>query len=858
MASSALQTDMSEAFTEGDTAPIIYSGQRRPGFFRRLVRVVLFLGLFGGAAGGIAGLVIYSTLSADVPNFHSLSDYKPKLVTRVYSQEGQLIGEMYREKRIYLPFEKIPRKVIQAFLASEDNGFFDHDGVDYLGIARAMFANLRAGRTVQGASTVTQQVAKQLLIREQGYKEGTKKDYRRKVKEAILAKRLERNLSKEDILTLYLNHIFLGNQSYGIEAAAHNYFRKTAAELNVAEIALLAGLPQAPSRYSPFRHPERAKNRREYVLRRMLEDKMITQAELDEAKDTPITVYPAPEVSREITPFFTEFIRKQLVEKYGEDRVLDDGLTVYTSVDVERYRAAEDAIYDNLRMVDKRQGYRGALARLEAGDVAKFVSSYSAELKAQGRADQLEKDQLYVAVIRTIDRDRGLIDVQIGPHKALLPLALMRWARAVDPEKWFDSALLTAIPTKMFQENDVILVRATDRERLKTSSLAGQYAKDVPEDPTIQLVELEQDPALQAAILSEDNDSGYVTAMIGGYDFDRSEFNRAIQACRQPGSSFKPLIYAAALDLKQWTMSTTVIDAPITFDDSNAQKRWKPKNFESKFVGEVTIRSALQNSMNVPAIKVLEAVGVADAVDYARKLGITTPIPPELGMVLGQGCVKMEDLTEVYRLFSNYGKRTPRRTILRVIDRDGKTLEDHSWPADPWLPVANKVERALVETSTASPQVIDRQTGYLITKMMRNVVLGGTGAPAQKLGVPVAGKTGTTNDSFDAWFMGFTTEMTTAAWVGFDDYVMPMGKYEQGGRAALPIWLGYMKKAIKGKKTGEFQPPPGISFVLIDPKTGKRAKPGMSGAVMEAFKDGTAPTDSGTPDAEEFMKIDSL
>lgn len=845
--------------TEGETAPVTYQGGRpRAGVIRRLLRWALFATLVLGTAGAIAGVVVYAKLSADVPNFQSLADYRPRVTTRVYGVEGQLIGEYYREKRIILPYDQIPRRVVQAFLASEDTAFFDHGGIDPMGVLRAAYTIVRAGgRRTQGGSTVTQQTAKQLLILESGFKAGSAKTFTRKIREAILALRLEAHLSKEEILALYLNHIFLGNQAYGVEAAAQNYFRKTVSELNLAETALIAGLPQAPSRYSPFRHPKVAKERREYVLRRMLEDGFITQLELEEAKDTPITVYPAPDVARETTPFYTELIRQELFEKYGETKVLEEGLTVYTSVDVERYRAAEDAIYDHLRLVDKRQGYRGPLAQLTPDQVPGFLTSYTAELKYRERLEKLERGEVYVAVISAIDPEAKLMRVQVGPHSAVLPLAMMRWARKPDSEQWFDSALLNDIPRKLFAVNDVVLVRAIDQERIKKSSLAGPYAKDVPTDPSIQLVELEQDPGVQAAVLSIENDSGYVTSMIGGYDFDRSEFNRATQACRQPGSSFKPLIYAAALDLKGWTMGTTVIDAPITINDTNASKMWKPKNFEAKYVGEVTLRTALQNSMNVPAIKVLEAVTIPDAIEYAQKLGIKSPMPPEMGLVLGQGCVRMEELTEVYRLFANYGKRTPRRTILRVYDRDGRKLEDNTWPRDPWTPIGLKAERALVETASAAPQIIDRQTGFLITKMMRNVVLGGTGAPAQRLGVPVAGKTGTTNDSFDAWFVGFTTELTTAAWVGFDDYVLPMGKYEQGGRAALPIWLSYMKRAIKARKTGEFPTPAGISYVRIDPKTGKRAKEGAPG-IIEAFREGTEPQDSATPDAEEFMKVDSL
>lgn len=882
---------MTEDSTPSAEARVTYHGQRpKGGFLRRALRWLLFFTLAAIVGGGMVGLATYVALSQDVPNFKQLSDYRPKLVTRVYGQEGQLVGELYREKRIYVPYEKMPRRLVQAFLASEDAGFFDHSGIDFMGIARAMVKNIRAGRVVQGGSTVTQQVAKALIIQEAGYKEGTAKKYSRKIKEAILAQRLESNLAKQDILTLYLNHIFLGNQAYGVQAAAHNYFRKTIDQLNLAEMALLAGLPQAPSRYSPFRYPQRARERRKYVLDQMLKNELITQQELEEAEATPITVYPAPDTSREVTPFFTEHIRRMLIEderfqnlrdkeKYRsvEDWALEDGLEIYTTVDVERYRAAEDAFYDNLRMVDKRQGFHHNaegkpefLAVLkDREELAKFKKAYEEELSHLRRLEKLEDGELYVAVIMEIDRGKDLMKVDIGPHHAVLPLAAMRWARKPNSEAWFESSLLTRIPD-WFKPGSVILVRTTTLEKVKKDRFAGPFLKNVPEG--VQLVALEQEPKLEAALLSIDSQSGYVLSMLGGYSYDRSEFNRATQACRQPGSSFKPIVYAAALDLKEWTPATTVLDAPITGYDPEAGKTYKPKNFESKFLGEVTLRTALQNSMNVPAIKVLQGVGVADAIGYAKKLGISNaivdpeqrkaaqwppPLPPELGLALGQGCVLMSDLIEVYRLFANYGKRTDRRFITRIVDRDGKLIYDDSWYADPWMGVDRQVERALQISAKPPEQVVDRITAALITKMMRNVVTGGTGAPAQSLGVPVAGKTGTTNDSFDAWFIGFTTEIVTAAWVGYDTYEYPMGKYEQGGRAALPIWLGYMRRAIKGKKTGEFLPPAGVAFARIDPKSGKRARGDTPGAVTEWFREGTEPTDSVTDAVtEEMGKVD--
>lgn len=828
--------------------------------FVRLLRLVLFLGLFGIITGGIVGVVVYGYYAQDVPDFRSLEDYRPKTVTQVYGQSGQLVGEFYRERRLVLDYEHLPPRLVQAFLASEDDRFFAHSGIDYWGIFRAAIANLKAGRVVQGGSTVTQQVAKSLLISAEGYKSGSAKKLSRKIKEAILARRLEKRLSKQDILTLYLNQIFLGNQSYGVQAAAQNYFRKDVDDLNVAEIALLAGLPQAPSRYSPFRHPKRAKSRREYVLRRMLEERFITQGDLDEAKATPIVVYRAPNYARDVTPFFTEHVRRELMETYGEKTVLDEGLRVWTTVDVERYRAAEDSVYENLRMVDKRQGYRGPIQSLK-GDAAveAFLAKYNEELRAIGRYAKLEDDELYVGVIRKIDKKRENIFLDIGPHKAILPLATMRWARKVEPTVWFESGLLRSIP-KNFKTGQVLLVRTTNRERIKKDRYALPYLRGIPKNTTRQLVALEQEPNLETAVLSVEAESGYVLAMLGGYSFDRSEFNRALQACRQPGSSFKPVVYSAALALNDWTLSTKILDAPVAFNDPTAKKRWKPQNFETKFLGEVTLRTALKNSMNVPAIRILDAVGLGPAIQYARRLGIESELRPELGLALGSSCLSMGELVNVYSLFANYGERVKRRFITRVEDRDGNVLYDAGYPKDPWAGVTRKIERAVTWTDEPAEQVIDEKIGFLTTKLMRNVVLGGTGTGAQRVGVPVAGKTGTTNDSFDAWFVGFTTEIVTAAWVGYDDYVVPMGRYEQGGRAALPVWVGYMKEAIK-KKTGEFEPPPGIVFVRIDPKTGMRARADTIGAVREAFIRGTEPKEfvarAGEAAPDEFFMIDN-
>lgn len=849
---------------------VVYEGERAKGsVITRILRIVVVAGLVLAVIGGGVGLVAYGIFAQEIPNFESIDDYRPKIVSRIYDQSGQTIGELFRERRVVKPYAELPPKLVQAFLASEDDRFFEHSGIDYWGIVRAAWANLRAGRVVQGGSTITQQVAKSLIISEEGYKSGSAKKLSRKIKEAILARRLEKKLEKQDILALYLNQIFLGNQAYGVQSAAEYYFRKNVGELNVAEMALLAGLPQAPSRYSPFLHPKRAKDRREYVLRRMLEEGFITESELLEAKETPIVVHRAPNVSREVTPYFTEQVRRDLFERFDEKTVLEGGLEVFTTVDVERYRAAEDSVYENLRMVDKRQGYRGPLGRLETKEKREhFLEQYGEELQHLGRYAKLVDGELYVGMITKVDRKSNAIAVRIGPHEAVLPLATMRWARSVDPQVWFEGGLLDRIPkwrvedgkkVKAFEKGDLLLVRATTRETIKKDRYAFPYLKQLPSDP-VTLVALEQEPNLEAALLSVHSESGYVLAMIGGYAFDRSEFNRALQSCRQPGSSFKPIVYSAALALQGWTASTKVLDAPVAFDDPEAQRRWKPNNFNVKFMGEVTLRTALQNSMNIPAIRVLDAVGLTEAITYAKRLGITSELRPELGLALGASCVTMGDLTNVYQLFANYGRRVKRRFITRVLDRDGKVLFDDGWYGDPWAGVDLKVERALAWTDEPPEQVIEPQIGYLTTKLMRNVVLGGTGTGAQRVGVPVAGKTGTTNDSFDAWFMGFTTEITTAAWVGYDDYVIPMGRYEQGGRAALPVWVDYMKEAIK-KKTSEFEPPEDIVFVRIDPKTGMRARPDTVGAVREAYRKGSEPEEfvakAGEARPDEFFMLDN-
>ena len=856
--------------------------------FARILRVILFLAAVGLTGAFVVLLTTYVIFSRNLPEVRSIDDYRPPVVSQVFDQSGQLIGEFFRERRILVDYDMIPPKLVAAFLSSEDDRFFDHDGIDVYGILRAAITNFRAGRVVQGGSTVTQQVAKSFLINQQGYKQGTARNITRKLQEAILAERLEKYLTKQEIISIYLNEVFLGNQSYGIQSAAQNYFRKNVWDLNVAEIALLAGLPQAPSRYSPFLNPERAKRRRVYVLRRMKEEGIITQAELEQAEATAIKVYPARSFSREVTPYFTEEVRRRVIEmeslltedekpkadalsdkEYQKalseaiwEKVLTAGYKIYTTVDAERYRAAEDAAYTKLRLVDKRQGYRADLAHLETEEEKDdFFKAYAQELKTINRYEELQDGELYVGVVTKVSQSKQVIYLKIGPHSAVLPLAAMRWARKVNPVRRFDSALLSKIPSSSkakeepnFVPNDVLLVRKISIEQLENEPLVSKSGlksiKKLKLKPTTHIVVLEQEPNLETALLSVHNPSGYVLAMLGGYSFDRSEFNRALQSCRQPGSSFKPIIYSAGLEIKGMTPAHVLLDAAITFYNAEAKHKWNPNNFGSRFEGEVTLRRALRNSMNVPAIKILRQVGLENAINWARSLGLTTELRPELGLVLGSSCVKMDELTNAYRTFANGGAKSDIKFITRIENRNGAVVYDDGWAADPWSTKTTQIARAYAQTKEAPERVMSEQNAYVMTKLMRNVVEDGTGTEAKELGMPVAGKTGTTNDSFDAWFVGFTENIATAVWVGFDDYQQPMGSYEQGGRAALPIWVDYMKKASK-IVTKEFSKPEGIVSVVIDEKTGKLAKPGSSStAVQEDFVKGTEPKEYGSKTEE--------
>jgi penicillin-binding protein 1A len=786
--------------------------------------MVALLALVGAAV--FAAAATWARHSVGLPDLPTLAEYHPPVVTEIVSGDGQLVGELFVERRKVVPYSRIPKQLVQAFIASEDQNFFEHGGVDVVGTARAALNTYVLRRKVQGGSTITQQTAKSLLVSAEGFAEGTRRDLRRKIRELILARRLEKAFSKEEILFLYLNGVYLGHHSYGIQSASENYFRKNADDLTLAEAALLAGLPQAPSRYSPFSNPDAAKMRRRYVLRRMSEEGMISEAERRDAEAAKVNVFGVDDVFREIAPFYAEHARRVSVERYGTDRLLTDGLRIETAMDLEMQRAAQAAMLAGLMEVDHRQGFYGPITN-EKGKEREALQAKLAKAWPKGA---LQPDDYAVGIVQAVDDGGAIARVQVGATAGILPISGMRWARKPNPNVSYADAQITK-PSAALRVGDVILVRRVTRRELVERERAAGRKGDVPEAPV--LLSLEQDPKLQGALVSLDPWSGYVTAMVGGYDFEASEFNRAFQACRQPGSAFKPIVYAAAIDQLGWHASTLLTDAPIVYRDAESGTSWKPENFAQEFRGDVTLRDAVVHSMNIPAVKTAQALGLEQLVAFAKTVGLSTPVKHELGSALGSSCTTLWELSNVYAVLDRYGEKRPALFVKRVLDRSGRVLEDRVASNDPWVPIGERLAAAGAEVRTERERVMDERSAHMTVHLLHEVATVGTGAQAARLGKPAAGKTGTTNDSFDTWFMGFTRDLVAGVWLGYDHNETPLGRYETGGRASLPIWIDFMQGALRERPQPEFPVPDGIVMVNIDPRSGE---PLEEGGVPEPFK----------------------
>ncbi len=780
------------------------------GFFPKIFRWFLLISFIVIIIGsiGIAGVYLY--LSNNLPKISTLEDYRPSIITTVYSDDNRKIAEFFKERRVLLSLSQMPEMLKKAFVAAEDARFYKHQGIDILSIFRAFYKNIEAGAIIQGGSTITQQVTKSFLLTPE-------RSYTRKIKEAILAYRIDKKFTKDEILFLYLNQIYLGHGAYGVEAASENYFGKSAHELNLAECAILAGLPQAPSRYSPFKYPERAKQRQIYVLNRMVEEGFITNIQATEAINKVLDIKPRRNLYIEEVPVYTEHIRRYISKKYGDDVLYNKGLKIYSAVNIEMQKMAREEIRKGLYALDKREGYRGPIKHLKQEE----IESFSTELQLELEEAPLEEGKIVTGVVIEINEENETVIVRMGSTLGVIRIDDMRWARKPDPE-------VAYYETRVNHVKEVVKIGDVIQVRVKKKIF----------DTDRWWLSLEQVPKVQAALLCIESETGNVKVMMGGKDFRESQFNRAIQSRRQPGSAFKPIIYAAALD-KGYTPATMIIDSPIVYEDTEHDFTWKPRNYKEKFYGPTIFRDALAKSRNVVTIKILQDIGIGYAIDYARKLGITSNMNRDLSIALGSSGVSLLELVSAYSVFNNLGYLVEPVFITKILDREGNVIEE-----------SNPVRRKVIEQNTA----------YIMTSLLEGVVKHGTGRRVKALKRPVAGKTGTTNNLHDAWFVGYTPRYNTGTWVGYDEE-NSLGKGETGSRAASPIWVGFMQRLLADKPVRVFQVPEGVVFSKIDAETGLLPIPESKKTIFECFKEGTVPTEyTKKPDAmtepEEFYKSD--
>jgi penicillin-binding protein 1A len=776
---------------------------------RIIVKTVFWSGSFAIFAGIVATILFYFYINEDLPKISKLSDYRPPVITTVYADDNRKIGEFYKERRIVIPISRIPQIVKEAFIAAEDSRFYSHPGIDIIGIFRALLKNIEAGGVVQGGSTITQQVTKSFLLTPE-------RSYSRKIKEAILAYRISQAFSKDEILFLYLNQIYLGHGAYGIEAASENYFGKPVTDLNIAECALLAGLPQAPSKYSPFRYPDRAKQRQIYVLTRMAAEGYITEAQAAAAIQQPMDIKPRKNWYIEEVPFYTEHVRRYVESKYGPDVLYSSGLSIYTAVNIEMQKAAQEELVIGLGALDKRQGYRGPTRHIKPEEIESFCGAVQEEFKET----PIKPGITVTGVVVSVNESDQSASVRIGNTLGFIRFADMKWAKKSIPNRSQQEVGLKRQPT-ILGVGDVVLIKVMDK----------------PKEGDRWSLSLEQTPKVQGALLCLEAGTGQVKVMVGGRDFRDSQFNRAVQSRRQPGSSFKPVIYAAAID-KGYTPATVMIDSPIAFMDDEGDSVWKPQNYDRKYSGQILLRNALEKSVNVVTIKILQDIGVDYAIGYAKKLGITSNIERNLSIALGSSGVSLLELVRAYSVFVNTGDLIQPVFITRISAQNGNVLEE-----------------AIPEKA----QVIEKSTAFIMTSLLESVVKNGTGRKARELNRPAAGKTGTTNNLNDAWFMGYTPEYITGVWVGFDEEGT-LGKGETGGAAACPIWVGYMKRALANKPVQVFPVPEGIVYAKIDAATGRLAGPATQNVLLECFKEGTLPTEVASgktdPNDDELSKTE--
>ena len=750
--------------------------------------IVTFLTVFllCVSAGFICAGFIYFHFSKDLPDVRKLKDHQPSTITQVYSASDEKIAEFYIEKRIITALEDIPLPLKQATLAVEDSNFYYHFGIDPKAIFRAFITNMKAGHVVEGGSTITQQLTKTMFL-------SRERTLPRKIKEAILAVRLELVFSKDEILEMYLNQIYYGHGTYGVEAASRTYFGKSVKDLTIAECAMIASLPKAPNNYSPYRNPERARKRRNHVIRRMAEVSFITP---EQAKLSMVEDFHLGEVEKMLNkaPYFVEHIRRILEEKFGSSKLYRAGLKVYTTLDMKMQETAQRAIKENLLVADKRYGYRGPLGTVDIsqGEIAVQNAMIRQNSFAEDKGIKIGST-ISGTVMSVGDTQAWVI---LGEEDGYIDIKDMDWAREPNPNldgRW----VKIKHPNEALTAGDLISVKVLGRRQ----------------DGSGWSLALEQEPEVEGALISLAPLTGQVKAMIGGYDFYKSQFNRAVQAIRQPGSAFKPIIYAAAIN-EGYGPASIIIDSPIIFKEKeDAFDKWKPVNFEEKFYGPTSLREALAHSRNVVTVKLMQNIGIKSTIRLARSLGITSNLEENLSIALGSSGTTLYELTSAYSAFANLGNLIKPTAIRNIKNRSGEVL------------------------FTAVPEItkpLSPGTAHIITSLMQSVVKNGTATKVRALKRPVAGKTGTTNNYVDAWFMGYTPELVTGVWVG-KDKDEPLGRNETGSRAAIPIWLKFMQEALANEPVTNFPVPDDIQFLKVQTESGEPAKFNDTDSNFEIF-----------------------
>ena len=745
----------------------------------------------------------------DLPDYTVLAKYEPAVTTRLFAGDGQLLMEYAVEKRIFVPIEKIPDRVKQAFLSAEDKSFYSHSGVDYKGVIRAILSNLKnigSGRRPAGASTITQQVAKNFLL-------SSELSYIRKVKEAILAYRIEETFTKDHILELYLNEIYLGNRAYGVAAAALNYFGKSLNDLTIEEIAYLAALPKGPNNYHPERRYDAAVARRNWVITRMIEDGYLAEEEGRKAQAKPLEVIERTFGFAKDAEYFSEEARREIVNKFGEDALYEGGLIVRTTVDPKIQAIATHAFKKGLEDYDIRHGYRGAIANLNV-DKKSWKEEFKNVEKPVGSYSSWEK-----AIVLNIKDKTAIIETE-NNDKGEIPFSLLTWACKTLPNQNTSDA-----PKKIedvFAKGDVILV-----EKLINK-------KDDKENPTEAQYQLRQIPNVEGGMIVIDPHTGKVLAAVGGYSFQKSQYNRATQAQRQTGSAFKPLVYLTALE-NGYSPTDLILDAPYIVDQGRGLPKWKPVNYGSKFYGLTTLRQGIEKSRNLMTVRLAQNMGMEKVAEMTKRLGVNDSLPPLLSMSLGAGETKLIDITNAYAMIVNGGKQITPYFIEKIQDKNGKTIFKQDLRSCETCNMTFEDYPYTPKVDDTREQIIDPLSAYQMVSIMEGVTTRGTGARLASLGKRLAGKTGTTNDNKDAWFIGFSPDLVVGIYIGFDE-PRTLGRTETGSNGALPIFYEFMKEALKDQPDKGFRIPRGIRLVRVNHDTGKPATPQDTKVITEALK----------------------